>query len=113
MAWQTLGDFHINLQSPPSHIPGPQFQQEIVQEIIQQFGPTQIVLFKPPGDIGMPKRRVLAIKQSIEELWHLIYFTYFIFVHRVRHAQFCNLQGRLIQAIYAIDVAIPRKSCED
>ena len=26
----------------------------IVQEIIQQFGPTQIVLFEPPGEIGTP-----------------------------------------------------------
>jgi hypothetical protein len=48
MLRQTLGDFHINLQSPPSHIQQSQFQQRIVQEIIQQFGPTQIVLFEPP-----------------------------------------------------------------
>jgi hypothetical protein len=41
-------------------------QQGIVQEIIQQFGPTQIVLFELPGEIGTPKRRVLAIKQSIK-----------------------------------------------
>ncbi len=35
MAWRTsaLGDFHINLQSPPSHIQQSQFQQGIVQEI--------------------------------------------------------------------------------
>jgi hypothetical protein len=38
------------------------------QEIIQQFGPIQIVLFELPGDIGTPKRRVLVIKQSIKEL---------------------------------------------
>jgi hypothetical protein len=68
MARQTLGDFHINLQSPPSHIPQSQLQQKIVQEIIQQFGSTQIVLFELPGEIEMPERRVLAIKQSIEEL---------------------------------------------
>ncbi len=43
-----------------------QFQQRIVQEIIQLFGPTQIVLFEPPGEIGTPERHVLAIKQSIE-----------------------------------------------
>ncbi len=86
MAWWTLGDFHINLQLPPSHIPWSQFQQEIVQEFIQQFGPTQIVLFEPPGEIGMPKRHVLAIKQSIEELQHLTYFTDFIIVHRVQRA---------------------------
>jgi hypothetical protein len=49
MARQTLGDFHINLQSPLSHIQQSQFQQGIVQEIIQQFGPTQFVLFEPPG----------------------------------------------------------------
>ncbi len=48
MARQTLGDFHINLQSPMSHIQRSQFQQGIVQEIIQQFNPTQIVLFEPP-----------------------------------------------------------------
>jgi hypothetical protein len=65
MAQQTLGDFHIYLQLPPSHIPRSQFQQEIVQEIIQKFGPTQIVLFEPPGEIGTPERRGLAIKQSI------------------------------------------------
>ncbi len=46
MARQMLGDFHINLQSPLSHIPQWQFQQEIVQEIIQQFGPT---LVRPSG----------------------------------------------------------------
>ncbi len=63
MARQILGDFHINLQSPLSHIRRSQVQQEIVQEIIQRFGPTQIVLFEPPGEIGTPKRRVLAIKQ--------------------------------------------------
>jgi hypothetical protein len=78
-----LGDFHIKLQLPPSHIPQSQFQQEIVREIIQQFGPMQIVLFELPGEIGMPKRHVLAIKQSIEELWHPTYFTDFIIVHRV------------------------------
>jgi hypothetical protein len=83
MAQQTLGDFHINLQSSPSHLPQSQFQQEIVQEIIQQFCPTQIVLFKPPEEVGKPKRRVLAIKRSIKELWHLTYFTDFIIVHRV------------------------------
>ncbi len=55
MARQTLGDFHINLQSPQSHIQQSQFQQGIVQEIIQQFGPTQIVLFELPGEIGLPK----------------------------------------------------------
>ena len=56
MARQTLGDFHINLQSPISHIQRSQFQQEIIQEIIQQFGPAQIVLFEPPGEIGLPER---------------------------------------------------------
>jgi hypothetical protein len=49
MTRQTLGDFHINLQLPLSHIQQSQFQQEIVQEIIKQLGPTQIVLFKPTG----------------------------------------------------------------
>ena len=62
MARQTLGDFHINLLLPLSHIQRSQFQQGIVQEIIQQFGPTQIVLFELPGEIGTPKWRVLAIK---------------------------------------------------
>ena len=113
MARQTLGDFHINLQLPLSHIRWSQFQQGIVQEIIQQFGPTQIVLFEPPGEIGTPKRRVLAIKQSIKELWHLTYFTDFIIVHRVQPAQCWNLQGHWIQAPYAINAAIPRELCED
>ncbi len=54
MARQTLGDFHINLQLPLSYIRQSQFQQGIVQEIIQQFGPTQIVLFEPPGEIDLP-----------------------------------------------------------
>ncbi len=113
MARQTLGDFHINLQSPLRHIPRSQFQQGIVQEIIQQFSPTQIVLFEPPGEIGTPERRVLAIKQSIKELWHLTYFTDFIIVHGVQRSQCCYLQGRWIQATYAINAAIPRESCED
>jgi hypothetical protein len=56
----------------------------MVKEIIQQFSPTQIVLFEPPGEIIMPERRVLAIKQSIKELWHLTYFTDFIIVHGVK-----------------------------
>jgi hypothetical protein len=86
MARQTLGDFHINLQLPPSHIQGSQFQQGIVQEIIQQFSPTQIVLFEPSGDFGTPERHVLPIKQSTKELWHLTYFTDFIIVHGVQHA---------------------------
>ncbi len=86
-----LGDFHINLQSPLSHIQGSLHQQGIVKEIIQQFGPTQIVLFEPPGEIGTPKWRVLAIKQSIKELWHLTYFTDFIIVHEVQHSQCCKL----------------------
>jgi hypothetical protein len=68
MARQTLSDFHINLPSPLSHIRQSQFEQGIVQEIIQQFGPTQIVLFEPPGKIGTPKRCVLEIKRSIKEL---------------------------------------------
>jgi hypothetical protein len=113
MARQTLGDFHINLQLPPSHIPRSQFQQEIVQENIQQFGPTQIVLFEPPGEIGTPEWRVLAIKQSIKELWHLTYFTDFMIVHGVQPAQCCNLKGCWIQATYTINAAIPRESCED
>jgi hypothetical protein len=113
MARRTLGDFHINLQLPPSHIQRSQFQQGIVQEIIQQFGPTQIVLFEPLGEIGTPEWRGLVIKQSIEELWHLTYFTDFIIVHGVQHAQCCNLQGHWIQATYAINAAIPRESCED
>jgi hypothetical protein len=112
MARRTLGDFHINLQLPLSHIRQSQFQQGIVQEIIQQFGPTQIVPFEPLGKIGTPKRRVLAIKQSIEELKHLTYFTDFIIVHRVQRSQCCNLQGHWIQATYAINAAIPRESCE-
>ncbi len=113
MARQIIGDFHINLQSPLSHIRQSQFQQGIVQEIIQQFGPTQIVLFEPPGEIGTPERRVLAIKQSIEELKHLTYFTNFIIVHGVQRSQSCNLQGHWIQATFAINAAIPRESCED
>ncbi len=113
MARWTLGDFHINLQLPPSHIQQSQFQQGIVKEIIQQFGPTQIILFEPPGEIGTPKRHVLVIKQSIKELWHLTYFTNFVIVHGMQHTQWCNLQWHWIQAIYAINAAIPRESCED
>jgi hypothetical protein len=113
MARQTLGDFHINLQSPMSHIRRSQFQQGTIQEIIQQFGPTQIVLFEPPGEIGSPERRVLAIKQSIKEQRHLTYFTDFIIVHGVQRSQCSNLGGRWIQATYTINVAIPRDLCED
>ncbi len=86
-----LGDFHINLQLPLSHIQQSQFQQGIVQEIIQQFGPTQNVLFELLGKIGTPERCVLAIKQSIKELWHLTYFTDYIIVHGVQFSQCCNL----------------------
>ncbi len=113
MARWTLGDFHINLQLPLSHIQRSQFQQGIVQEIIQQFGTTQIVLFEPPEEIGTPKRHVLAIKQSIKEPKHLTYFTDFIIVHRVQCSQCHNLWGRWIQATYTINVGIPRESCED
>jgi hypothetical protein len=113
MARQMLGDFHINLLLPLSHIQQSQFQQGIVQEIIQQFGRTQIVLCELPGEIGTPKRRVLAIKRSIKELWHLTYFTDFIIVHEVQCSQCCNLPGHWIQATYAINAAIPRESCED
>ncbi len=91
MVRRMLGDFHINLQSPLSHIQQSQFQQGIVQEIIQQFGLTQIVLFEPPGEISTPERRVLAIKQSIKELKHLTYFTDFIIVHGVQGSQCRNL----------------------
>ena len=93
MARQTLGDFHINLLLPLSHIQWSQFQQGIVQEIIQQFSPTQIVLFEPPGEIGSPERRALAIKQSIKELRRLTYFADFIIVHGVQCSQCCYLQG--------------------
>ncbi len=113
MARQTLGDFHINLQLPLSHIRQSQFQQGITQEIIQQFGPTQIVLFELLGEIGLPKRRVLAIMQSIKELWHLTYFTDFIILHGVQCSQCPNLRGCWIQATYTINAAIPRESCED
>jgi hypothetical protein len=113
MARRTLGDFHINLLLPMSHIRQSQFQQGIVQEIIQQFGPTQIVLFKPLGEIGMLERCVLAIKQSIKELWYLTYFTVFIIVHGVQRSQCRNLQGRWIQATYAIYAATTRESCEE
>ncbi len=113
MARQTLGDFHINLQSPMIYIRRSPFQQGIIQEIIQQFGPAQIVLFEPPGEIGSPGRGVLAIKQSIKELQHLTYFTDFIIVHGVQRSHCSNLQGRWIQATYAINAAIPREICED
>jgi hypothetical protein len=113
MARQMLGDFHINLQSPLRHIQQSQFQQEMVQEIIQQFGTTQIILFEPPGEMGTPKRRVLVIKQSIKELRHLTYFTDFIIVHGVQHTQCGNLKGCWIQTTYTINAPIPRKSCED
>jgi hypothetical protein len=93
MARQMLGDFHINLQLPLSHIRRSQFQQGIVQEIIQQFGPTQIVLFELLGETGLPERGGMAIKQSIKELWRLTYFTDFIIVHGVQCSQCCNLQG--------------------
>jgi hypothetical protein len=98
MARQMLGDFHINLQLPLSRIRQSQFQQGIVLKIIQQFGPTQIVLFEPLGEIGLPERCVLAIKRSIKELGHLTYFTDFIIVYRVQYSQYRNLQGRWIQA---------------
>jgi hypothetical protein len=91
MARWMLGDLHINLLLPLSNIQQSQFQQGIVQEIIQQFGPTQIVLFELPGEIAMPKRRVLAIKRSIKELRHLSYFTDFIIVHGVQRSQCHNL----------------------
>ncbi len=110
MARPMLGDFHINLQLPLSHIQRSQFQQGIVQESIQQFGPTQIVLFEPPGEISTPKRHVLTIKQSIKELQHLTYFTDFIIAHGVQHSQCHNLRGRWIQVTYAINTAIPRES---
>jgi hypothetical protein len=113
MARRMLGDFHINLQLPLSHIQRSHFQQEIVQEIIQQFGPTQIVLFEPPGEISLPEQHVLAIKRSIKELRHLTYFTDFIIVHGVQRSQCRNLRGRWIQATYTINAAIPRESCED
>ncbi len=113
MARRMLGDFHINLQLPLSHIRRSQFQQRIVQEIIKQFGPTQIVLLEPLGEISLPEQCVLAIKQSIKKLWHLTYFTDFIIVHGVQHSQCCNLRGHWIQATYAINAAIPRESCED
>jgi hypothetical protein len=96
MARRMVGDFHINLQLPLSHIRQSQFQQGIVLEIIKQFCPTQIVLFEPPGEIGAPKRRVLAMKQSIKELWHLTYFTDFIIVHGVQCSQCRNLQRHWI-----------------
>jgi hypothetical protein len=113
MARQTLGDYLINLQLPLSHNQQSQFQQGIVQEIIQQIGPTQIVLFEPPEEISTPERRVLEIKQSIKELRHLTYFTDFIIVHKMQCSQCHNLQGRWIQTTYAINAAIPRESWED
>jgi hypothetical protein len=113
MARRMLGDFHINLQLPLSHIGRSQFQQGIVQKIIQQFGPTQIVLFEPPGEIATPERHVLAIKRSIKELKHLTYFTDFIIVHGVKFSQCPNLQGHWIQASYTINATVPRQSCED
>jgi hypothetical protein len=96
-----------------SHIQQSQFQQGIIQEIIQQFGPAQIVLFEPPGEIGSPERREMAIKRSITELRHLAYFTDFIIVHGVQCSQCSNLQGRWIQGTYTINAAIPRELCEN
>ncbi len=106
-----LLSYHPPITSEP--YPTITFQQGIVQEIIQQFSPTQIVLFELPGEIGTPEQCVLATKQSIKELWHLLYFTHFIIVYGVQCSQCWNLQGRWIQATYAINAAIPRESCED
>jgi hypothetical protein len=83
------------------------------QGIIQQFCPTQIVLIEVPGEIGTPKQHVLAIKYSIEELWHLTYFTDFIILHGVQRTQHRNLQGHWIQATYAINMVVSKESCED
>ncbi len=94
-----------------SHIQRSQFQQGNIQEIIQQFGPTQIVLFEPPGEIGLPERCVLAIKKSIKEQQHLTYFTDFIIVQGVQRSHCSNLQGCWIQATYTINVAIPKELC--
>jgi hypothetical protein len=107
----TLLSYQHSIASKP--YPMITFQQGIVQEIIHQLGPTQIVLFELPGEIGSLKQRVLAIKQSIKEFQHLTYFTDFIIVHQVQCTQCCNLQGHWIQATYAINAAIPRESCED
>jgi hypothetical protein len=68
-----LGDFHISVQLPLSHIQRSQSQQGIIQEIILQFGPTQIVLFEPPGEISTPELHVMAIKQYIKELKHPLF----------------------------------------
>ncbi len=96
-----------------SHIQQSQFQWGMVQEVIQQFGPTQIVLFEPLGEIGTPEWHVLVIKQSIKEFRHLTDFPDFIIVHRVQRAQCCNMQECWIQTTYTINVAISRESCED
>jgi hypothetical protein len=74
MARQMLGDFHINLLLPLSHIQRSQFQQGIVKEIIQQFGPTQIVLFELPGEIDTPKRNQAIYQGALApHLFHRLY----------------------------------------
>ncbi len=77
MAHQTLGDFHINLQLPLSHIPRSQFQQEIVQEIIQQFGPTHRPIRTAGGD-GYAQAACTGNQEiyqgaSVPHLFHWLY----------------------------------------
>jgi hypothetical protein len=78
MARQTLGDFHINLLLPLSHIRRSQFQQGIVQEFIQQFGLTQIVLFEVPGgdwyaQAGCTGNQAIYQGASAPHLFHRLY----------------------------------------
>jgi hypothetical protein len=54
MARQSLGDFHINLQLPLSHIQQSQFQQGIVQEIIQQLALHRLCCLNRRGRLVRP-----------------------------------------------------------
>ncbi len=89
------------------------FNRELSKKLSNNLALHRSSCLNLPGEIGTPKRRVLAIKQYIEELKHLTYFTDFIIVHGVQRSQCCNLQGRWIQATYVINAAIPRESCEN
>ncbi len=113
MARRMLGDFYINLQFPPSHIPRSQFQQGNCPGNYPQFGPTQIVLFETPGEIGTPSGVYWQSSDLSRSFGILTYFTDFIIVQGVRCAQCRNLQGHWIQATYPINAAIPRELCED
>ncbi len=108
-----FGDLHLNLNTRLGHfldIAPLQYQAEQITELIQKFGPMQVVLEEPASHLGTPERAAFVVRKTLFECLHLQHKTDFIIIHGVKKA--CCRQwlfegrGWWIQATYPLNAQV-------